>query len=74
MSQKYVPGNNEVTKHWHEQTTFAFHEDKEVLEYQQQCIGKFDVHDHPVVSFEGDRLGFVVRKIIKSQLEAKQSA
>lgn len=74
MSQKYVSGNKEVTKHWHEQTTFAFHEDKEVLEYQQQGIGKSDVHDHPVVSFEGDRLGFVARRIIRTQIAANQSA
>lgn len=73
MAQKYMPGNKEVTKHWHEQTAFAFHEDKEILEYQQQCVGEQDLHDQSVVSFEGDRLGMVARKIIRKQI-AQQSA
>jgi len=73
MCQKYAPDDHDVTRHWHEQTTTAFLEDKAVLEDQQRSIGSADVHDYPVVSFDGDRLGFQARKMVREQIAAESA-
>ena len=71
MCQCYAPGDDAVTQYWHEQTTLAFHEDQAVLEDQQRNVGHGDLHDQPVVSFDGDRLGFQVRKFVRTQVAAE---
>jgi vanillate O-demethylase monooxygenase subunit len=62
--QRYAPRNGAETAYWHEQFGKAFVEDKDVLEAQQGSIGDVDLLDHPHVSFRGDRLGFMVRRMV----------
>lgn len=69
--QGYAPADREETKYWHEQTSIAFLEDKDVLEAQQDNLGGRDVRELPHVSFQGDRLGFQVRRMIDELIAAE---
>lgn len=69
--QKYAPESRSETRYWHEQTTEAFIEDKHVLEAQQENIGPHDLHDHSLISFRSDMIGFQVRRLVRKLLEAE---
>lgn len=71
--QGYAPGDAAETAYWHEQTTVAFLEDKHILEAQQRNLGSGDIPDYPHVSFRGDRLGFLARRMIQNLVAAERS-
>lgn len=62
--QRYAPRDEAETAYWHEEFGKAFVEDKMVLEAQQTSMGARDLRDHPHVSFKGDRLGFMLRRMV----------
>ncbi len=70
--QSYAPEDPRETDYWHEQTSIAFREDKDILEAQQQRLGDFDLRDFPHVSFQGDRLGFLARRMIDELVDAER--
>jgi vanillate O-demethylase monooxygenase subunit len=72
--QRYAPDNEAETAYWHEQFGKAFVEDKIVLEAQQESIGSGDLMDHPHVSFKGDRVGFMVRRMAVELATAERGA
>ena len=70
--QDYAPGNSAETAWWHEQTSLAFDEDKSVLEAQHANTsgpGKNGVS--MAVSFQGDGMGFQIRKLIRAALASE---
>ena len=70
--QDYAPDNSAETEWWHEQTSLAFDEDKAVLEAQHANTsgpGKNGVS--MAVSFQGDGMGFQIRKLIRAGLAAE---
>ena len=69
--QRYAPDDASETRYWHEQTTEAFIEDKLVLEAQQENVGAGDLHDHSLVSFRSDMIGFQVRRMVRKLAEAE---
>ena len=69
--QRYAPECRAETEYWHEQTTGAFLEDKVILEAQQQSIGAKDLHDHSVISFRSDMIGFKVRRLVRKLIETE---
>lgn len=71
--QNYAPEDPAETDYWHEQTTIAFLEDKVILEAQQRNLGNGDITDYPHVSFRGDRLGFLARKMIQGLVAAERN-
>ena len=62
--QSYAQGDAAETAYWHDQFGKAFVEDKTILEAQQGSIGTADLQDYPHVSFQGDRLSFMVRRMV----------
>lgn len=59
------------TGFWHDQFGIAFLEDKAVLEAQQANMGDADLQDFPHVSFQGDRLGFLARRLVSGAAAAE---
>jgi hypothetical protein len=49
-------------------------EDKLVLEAQQESIGTGGLADYPHVSFRGDRLGFMVRRMVSDLAAVERTA
>lgn len=72
--QNYAPDNRAETAYWHDQFSRAFVEDKLVLEAQQESIGAGDLADYPHVSFRGDRLGFMVRRMVSDLAAVERTA
>lgn len=72
-SQNYRPGDRATTAYWHEQTSIAFAEDRLVLEAQQKSMGERDLYDCKIVSFDGDRMGFAARKMIRDRIAAEKN-
>ena len=67
--QSYAPESRSETQYWHDQTTEAFIEDKLVLEAQQENVGACDLHEHSLVSFRSDMIGFQVRRMVRKMAE-----
>jgi vanillate O-demethylase monooxygenase subunit len=72
--QSYAPQDPHETDYWHEQTCVAFCEDKDILEAQQQRLGNRDLRDFHHVSFQGDRLGFMARRMVAELVDAERTA
>lgn len=74
VSKKYRPGQRPDTQFWYDQLEIAFAEDRDACEAQQANMGPSDLYDHPMVAFNGDRLSFVARKMIRARVEAERTA
>jgi vanillate O-demethylase monooxygenase subunit len=72
--QNYAPDDPLETDFWHEQTSIAFREDKVILEAQQERLAGRALRDVHHVSFQGDRLGFVARRMVAERVAAETGA
>ncbi|NNL99866.1 MAG: hypothetical protein HKO62_03880, partial [Gammaproteobacteria bacterium] len=61
---RYQATDQAFREFWHGMATRAFHEDKHIIEAQQQALGDSDVFDHELVSYPGDGLQFQGRRIL----------
>ena len=72
-SYRLIARDDGFGRFWHETASRAFHEDKPVLEAQQENIGAVDLYDHAVVSYPSDHLAIQGRRVLERLVAAEDS-
>jgi len=72
-SYRMIDRDDVFGEFWHQTASRAFHEDKAVIEAQQENIGTVDLYDHPVVSYPSDQLAIQGRRVLDRLAEMESS-